>query len=68
MVYSLFIMLAVLVMLERLEKQLGVALVAFPPPIFAETASVLWFHVTPPSLRENTSGRGGLHIGIFRSS
>jgi hypothetical protein len=38
--YSLFIMVAVLVMLERLEKQLGMAPTVFPPPIFTDLASV----------------------------
>jgi hypothetical protein len=54
--YSLFIMVAVLVMLERLENMPGMAPTAFPPPIFADTTSVPWFHVSPPPPRENASG------------
>jgi hypothetical protein len=51
--YSHFIMVAVLVMLERLEKWPGAIPVAFPPPIFAEITSVSWFRVSPPPPREN---------------
>jgi hypothetical protein len=64
--YSLFIMVAMLVMLERLEKRLGTALAAFFPPIFAGSAFVLWFCVYPPPHGENASRT--LFIGIFRSS
>jgi hypothetical protein len=39
--FSLFIMVAVLVMLERLEKRPGMAPAAFPPPIFIGIAFVL---------------------------
>jgi hypothetical protein len=46
--YSLFIMVVVFVMLERLEKQPGTTLAAFPPQIFAGTAFVSWFHVSLP--------------------
>jgi hypothetical protein len=56
-------MVAVLVMLERLEKRLGMAPIAFPPPIFTGSASVSWFHVSLPPPRENASGSliiGGL--------
>jgi hypothetical protein len=54
--YSLFIMVAVLVMSERLEKPPGATLAMFPPPNFARTASVSLFHVSPPPPQENTSG------------
>jgi hypothetical protein len=40
------------------------ALVAFPPPFFAGSISVLWFHLFPPPPRGNTSG--GLYIGLLR--
>jgi hypothetical protein len=63
--YSLFIMVAVLVMLERLEMRLGTAPAVFPP-IFTGSTSVSWFHVFPPPPCENASG--GLYIGVFRSS
>jgi hypothetical protein len=33
---------------ERVEKRPGVTLVAFPPPIFAGTASISVFHVSLP--------------------
>jgi hypothetical protein len=64
--YSLFIVVAVLVMLERLEKRPGMAPTAFPPPIFAGTASGSWFCVSRPPPRENSLG--SLYIGIFRST
>jgi hypothetical protein len=54
--YSLFIMVALLVMLERLEKLPGATPVAFPPPNFTGTTSVSLFHVSPPPPRENASG------------
>jgi hypothetical protein len=63
--YSLFIMVAVLGMLERLEKRLGATLAAFPPPIFTGTTFVLCFSAT--SSRERLGG-GVLYIGFFRSS
>jgi hypothetical protein len=61
--YSLFIMVAVLVMLERLEKRSGIAPAAFPPRMFTGSASVSLFHVSPPPPRENASG--SLYIGGF---
>jgi hypothetical protein len=63
--YSLFIMVAVLVMLERLEKRSGTDLGAFPSSVFAGSASVSWFHVTLPPPQGNALG--GLYIGLFRS-
>ena len=39
--YSLLIMVAVLMMLERVEMQPGTAPAVFPPPIFAGYGSVL---------------------------
>jgi hypothetical protein len=47
-------------MLERLEKRPGTAPAVFPPPIFTGSASVLWFRVSLPPPRENTSE--GLYI------
>jgi hypothetical protein len=38
--YSLFIMVAVLEISERLEKRPGETLASFPPPIFVGTTSV----------------------------
>jgi hypothetical protein len=50
-----------LVMLERLEKRPGMALAAFPPPIFAGSASVSWFRVSLPCPHKNSSGGGSLY-------
>jgi hypothetical protein len=63
--YSDFIMVAMLLMLEKLEKRPGTALAAFPLLIFIGSASVSWFRVSPPPTRENASG--SLFIGVFRS-
>jgi hypothetical protein len=63
--YSLFIMVEVLVMLERLEKRPGMAPAAFPSPIFTGSAFISWFHVSMPPPHENASG--SLYIGVFRS-
>jgi hypothetical protein len=54
--YSLFIMVEVLVMSERLEKRPGATLIVFPPPIFTGTAFVSLFHVSLPPPRENALG------------
>jgi hypothetical protein len=54
--YSLFIMVAVLVMLERLDKRPGATPAELPPPIFAGTASISWFHISTQPLCENASG------------
>jgi hypothetical protein len=62
--YSLFIVVAVLVMSERLEKRPVAALAAFPSLIFVGSASILWFHVSPPPPHENTSV--SLYIEGFR--
>jgi hypothetical protein len=35
-------------MLERLEKRPGPTPAMFHPPIFAKTASISWFCVSPP--------------------
>jgi hypothetical protein len=64
--YSLFIMVAVLVMLERLEKRPVATLAAFSPPIFTGIAFVSCFHVSPPPPCKNAPE--GLYIEIFRSS
>jgi hypothetical protein len=53
--YSIFIMVAILVMSERLEKRPEMAPAMFPPPIFAGSASISWFQVSPPPPHENTS-------------
>jgi hypothetical protein len=58
--YSLFIMVAVLVMLERLEKRPGATPIAFPL-LFAGTTSISWFRVSSTPPRENASG-GGVFI------
>jgi hypothetical protein len=59
-------MVAVLVMLERLEKRPGVTPAVFTPQIFAGTASISWFHVFLLPPRENTLGV--LYIELFISS
>jgi hypothetical protein len=61
--YYLFIMVAVLVMLKRLEMRPGTAPTMFPLPIFAGSASVSWFHVSQPPLREKASD-GSLYSGF----
>jgi hypothetical protein len=61
--YSLFIMVAVLVMLERLEKRPGTAPAAFPPPIFTGIAFVSWLRVFPPPPHKITSR--SLYIGFL---
>jgi hypothetical protein len=61
--YSLFIMVVVLVMLERLEKRPGVTLAAISPPIFAGIASVSQFHVSP--LPPHKNAPRGLYIGVL---
>jgi hypothetical protein len=62
--YSLFIMLAVLVMSERFEKRPGMALAVLPPSIFACTAFISWFRVSLSPPRGNASG--GIYIALFR--
>jgi hypothetical protein len=59
-------MVAVLVMLERLEKRPGTAPAVFLPPISVGSASVSWFRVSPLPPPENVSG--SLYIGVFRST
>jgi hypothetical protein len=53
-------------MSERVEQRLGVTPIVFPPPIFAGTAFISVFHVSPPPRLGNT--KGCLYIGVFRSS
>jgi hypothetical protein len=63
-------MVAMVVMSERLEKRPWATLEVFPPPMFAATAFVSLFPVfSAASLRERLGGRGGggLYIVIFRS-
>jgi hypothetical protein len=50
---------------ERVEKRPGATPTAFPPPIFAGTASLSVFRVSP--LPPDRDRRGGLYIGVFRS-
>jgi hypothetical protein len=64
--YSLFIMVAVLVMSERLEKLPGATPAVFPPPNFARIASVSF--VLCFSAASSRERLGGLYIGVFRSS
>jgi hypothetical protein len=52
-------------MSERVEKRPGATPAAFPPPIFAEIASVSVFSVSP--LPPDHDHRGGLYMGVFRS-
>jgi hypothetical protein len=58
--YSLFIMVAVLVMLEM---QPGMALTAFPPPDFAGSASILWFSCFSTASSQERLG-GSLYSGF----
>jgi hypothetical protein len=53
-------------MSKRVEKRLGATPAAFPPPIFAGTASVFVFCVSLPPLFVIVEG--GLYIGVFRST
>jgi hypothetical protein len=64
--YSIFMMVAMLMMSKRLEKRPGATTIAFPLPIFAGIASISLFHVSTLRPRGNTLG--GLYIVIFRSS
>jgi hypothetical protein len=45
--YSLFMAVIMVLTLERVEKRPGVTPTAFPSPIFAGTAFVSMFHVSP---------------------
>ena len=58
--YSLFIMDAVMMMLEKVEMQPGAAPAAFPSPIFVGSDSVSWFlcfsAFSSPSFRECLGG------------
>jgi hypothetical protein len=46
--YSLFMKVMMVLTSERVEKRPRATPAAFPPPIFAGTASVSVFHVSPP--------------------
>jgi hypothetical protein len=46
--YSLFTVVSMVVMPERLEKLPGVTLAAFLPPIFAGTTSIFVILISPP--------------------
>jgi hypothetical protein len=63
--YSLFMVVMMVLTLERVEKQPGATPAAFPPPIFAGTASLYVFHVSLPPL--TVIVQRGIYIGIFRS-
>jgi hypothetical protein len=63
--YSLFMAVMMVLTLERVENHLGATPVAFPPPIFAGTASIFVFHVSLPPLIAIVQG---VYIGVFRSS
>jgi hypothetical protein len=54
--YSLFMVVMMALMSERVEKHPGVTPAAFPPSIFAGTASISVFHVSPPPPLGNTEG------------
>jgi hypothetical protein len=62
--YSLFMAVMMVLMSEGVEKRLGATLTAFPPPIFAGTASVSVFHVSPLPRFAIVEG-GGLYIGVL---
>jgi hypothetical protein len=64
--YSLFIVVAVLMMLVRVEMQPRMTPIAFSPPVFVGSALVSWFLCfSVASFREHL---GGLYIVVFRSS
>jgi hypothetical protein len=63
---ALFMAMMTVLPSERVEKHLGATSTVFPPPIFARTASVSVFHVSPPPILAIIEG--GLYIGVFRSS
>jgi hypothetical protein len=64
--YSLFMLVMMVLISERVEKCPGATPAAFPPPIFAGTASVFEFHVSPsPPLG---IFKGGSFYKLFRSS
>jgi hypothetical protein len=63
--YSHFIMVVVLVMLERLEKRPGTAPAAFPPPIFTGTTSISWICVSLSLAHEKALGS---LYRVFRST
>jgi hypothetical protein len=54
-------------MSERVEKRPRATPAAFPPPIFAGTASVSVFRISPLPHFVIVEG-GGLYIGVSRSS
>jgi hypothetical protein len=56
--YSLFIMVVVLVMLERLEKRPGTAPAVFPPPIFVGSALFRGFVFLCRLLAKTPCGEG----------
>jgi hypothetical protein len=64
--YSLFMAVSMVLMSERLEKHPRATPVAFSPPIFTRTTFVFVFRVFPPPPLGNA--KGGLYIGVFRSS
>jgi hypothetical protein len=64
--YSLFMVVSMVVMLERLEKRPGMTPAAFSPPIFPGTPFVSVFHVSTLPPQGNASE--GLYIVVFRSS
>jgi hypothetical protein len=49
-------MVSMVLMSERLEKHPGATPTVFTPPIFAGTASISVFHVSPPPPLGNTKG------------
>jgi hypothetical protein len=59
--YSVFMAVMMVLTLERVEKRPGVTPIAFPPPIFAGTAYVSVFRVSPPPPLGIIEG-GGVYI------
>jgi hypothetical protein len=61
--YSLFMVLMMVLMSERVEKRPGETPAAFPPLVFTGIASVSVFCVSPPP--PFTIVDRGLYIGVF---
>jgi hypothetical protein len=63
--YFLFMAVMMVLTSKRVEKRQGATPAVFPPPVFAGTASVSVFHVSPQP--PDHDHRGGLYIDVFRS-
>jgi hypothetical protein len=59
--YSLFMVVMMVLTLERVEKHPGVTPAPVPPPIFAGTSSISLFHVSSPPPFMIVEGGGNLY-------